>query len=125
MIVVGAQRFLRASSLMPSIRPSGSGLLVEQSGDRPDDVAHVLAGAVVSGERSPVLQMGDPMLDADAPGRMRMALLSEERLLPRRRVLLELPMWRCHDPPAGLGPEPLIPGIGEHGRIALGGRQIG
>ncbi|MFJ6636864.1 hypothetical protein ACIQMR_36760 [Streptomyces sp. NPDC091376] len=43
------------------------GLLVgEQSGDGLDDVAHVLASAVVAGEGPPVREMADAVLDPDA-----------------------------------------------------------
>ncbi len=43
------------------------GLLVgEQSGDGLDDVAHVLAAAVVPGEGPPVLHMPDAVFDTDA-----------------------------------------------------------
>ncbi|MFE1954561.1 hypothetical protein ACFW9D_29295 [Streptomyces sp. NPDC059524] len=42
------------------------GLLVgEQSGDALDDVAHVLAAAVMAGEGAPVLQVANPVFDPD------------------------------------------------------------
>jgi hypothetical protein len=97
----------------------------EQSGNRKDDVGHVLAAAVVAGEGPQVLQVGDAVFNADAPGGVRMALLGKKSLIPGRQVLFELSVRRCHDPSAGLGPEPLIPGVGEHGRLVLGGQQIG
>jgi hypothetical protein len=60
-----------ADSLLDShvqTAPQGGGLLVgEESGSGVDDVAHMLASAVVSGKGPPVLQVSDAMLDSDAP----------------------------------------------------------
>jgi hypothetical protein len=38
----------------------------QQAGDGLDGVAHVLAAAEVAGQSSPVLQVSDALLDADA-----------------------------------------------------------
>jgi hypothetical protein len=40
--------------------------VVQQGGDGLECVAHVLAAAQVAGERPPVLQVGDAVLDPDA-----------------------------------------------------------
>ncbi|OEJ21244.1 hypothetical protein AR457_35880 [Streptomyces agglomeratus] len=69
--MVGGGASKAADSLQGShvrITSEDGGLLVgEEPGDGSDDVAHVLASAVVSGEGSPVLQMTDAVLDPDAP----------------------------------------------------------
>src|SRR3712207_9176751 len=48
----------------------GSFLAGNQSGDRGQHRVQVLASAEVSGQGSPVLQVADAVLDADAPGRV-------------------------------------------------------
>ncbi|WP_234439450.1 MULTISPECIES: hypothetical protein [Streptomyces] len=68
------------------------GLLVgKQAGDGLDDVARVLAAAEVAGQCPPVLEVGDAVLDADAPGGMRLALSVVRFLVPARGALPELP----------------------------------
>ncbi len=92
--MVGGGVSKTADSLQAShvrIASQGGGLLVgEEPGDGSDDVAHMLASAVVSGEGSPVLQMADAVLDPDAPRGVGLALAFMHLLVPLGWVLLEL-----------------------------------
>jgi hypothetical protein len=56
----------------------------QQSGDGLDDVAHVLAAAEVAGQRPPVLQVGDAVLDTDTAGGVCLALSLVDLLVPVR-----------------------------------------
>ncbi|MFD3535930.1 hypothetical protein [Streptomyces sp. NPDC058661] len=71
----------------------------------------MLAAAVVAGERSPVLQVCDAVLDPDAAGGVRFAPAFAVFSYQSGASFLNLRGGRCHDSTAGLGTEPLIAGI--------------
>ncbi len=54
----------------------------QRAGDGMDSVAHTLAAAEVTGQGSPVLQVGDATLNSDTPRGMRLALSFVHLLVP-------------------------------------------
>src|SRR3712207_4783314 len=96
---------------------SGAGLAGDQSGDRGEHRLQVLASAEVPGQGSPVLQVADAVLHADPLRRMSPAfgLVRRGNGEEDRDLVLPPGRPRGEDRTAGLGAEPLIPGVGQQG----------
>jgi hypothetical protein len=91
----------------------GSFLAGDQSGDGAQHRVEVLASAEVPGQGSPILQVADAVLHADPLRRMSPALGLVRRGNGGEDRDLVLPPgrpWR-EDRTAGLGAQPLIPGV--------------
>jgi len=97
-----------------SCRDQVRNLLVgQQSGNGLHDVADVLAAAEVAGQRPPVLQVRDAVLDADAPRGVRFAPVLVDFLVPVRAFFLYLRCGGVTTRPPVLAPRPPVAGIRE------------
>lgn len=96
----------------------------EESGNGLDDVTHVLAAPVVSGESPPVLQVPNTVLDPDTPRGVGLAPAFMHFFVPLGRVPLALAMrWRDHAP-AGLGAEALVAASARLGLRCRGSQNV-